>query len=156
MKILSILIGSWLLMTGINLGISVHPSYPASMQHLSTDSAFRGMLVNDEYKVYLEIDAYRTHLIIPSQEFLGEVPGYIGDEIDSRKWIVTDIKLLSEKKAKLQIINDYGSEDLNATLIYYPADSSFVLRQEEGADLKIARNNKWQKLPTELRLKRKR
>ena len=58
------------------------------------------------------------------------------------------------KKANLALINDYGSEDLTATLTC-KNDSIYILKQEEGSQLKVPKNGKWQKLPKTLEFKRR-
>ena len=72
----------------------------------------------------------------------------MGDSIDSRKWLFTSAKV-RKNVATLQIINDYGSEDLVATLTKNN-DNTFTLKQMDGSTIKIARNRKWKKLPKEL------
>ena len=62
----------------------------------------------------------------------------------------TDIK---GKKASLQMVNDYGSEDLEATLTRQN-DSIYVLRQGKGSTIKVPADGKWQKLPPVLPFKR--
>ena len=64
---------------------------------------------------------------------------------------------MNEKKhtANLEIINDYGAEDLTATLSYNPKDSVYTLKQNAGSTIKIARNRKWVKLPSTMQFKRK-
>jgi hypothetical protein len=57
-------------------------------------------------------------------------------------------------KAKISIINDYGSEDLTATLTY-EKDGSYVLKQEQGSTIKIAVNKKWVKIPSKLVFRKK-
>ena len=47
------------------------------------------------------------------------------------------------------MINDYGSEDLTATLTV-ENDSLYVLKQVEGSTLKVPKDGKWQKLPSKL------
>ena len=55
----------------------------------------------------------------------------------------------------LALINDYGSEDLTATLTR-KNDSIYVLKQEDGSSLKVpVKGGKWQKLPKTLEFKRK-
>lgn len=54
----------------------------------------------------------------------------------------------------MQLINDFGSEDLRATLIR-KNDSVYVLQQNEGNAIKVPRKGKWQKLPKELEFKKK-
>jgi hypothetical protein len=51
------------------------------------------------------------------------------------------------------MINDYGSEDLTATLTVQ-GDSVFVLKQESGSTLKVPHKGKWQKLPKTMEFKR--
>ena len=53
------------------------------------------------------------------------------------------------RTAKLQIVNDYGSEDLEATLTL-EKDGTYLLTQGSGSTLKIARNRKWVKMPKKL------
>ena len=54
----------------------------------------------------------------------------------------------------MQLINDFGSEDLRATLIR-KNDSVYILQQNEGNTIKVPRKGKWQKLPKELEFKKK-
>ena len=75
--------------------------------------------------------------------------GYFGDCQDGRKWLFTSATIKNDHLAEIEIINDYGSEDLKATLTKVN-DSTFILRQGEGSTIKIARNRKWQKMPKEL------
>ena len=46
-------------------------------------------------------------------------------------------------------VNDFGSEDLTATLTV-KNDTLYVLKQVDGSTLKVPKNGKWQKLPTSL------
>ncbi len=115
-----------------------------------TDSTlFKGKITNKEYDVYFNIDFYAKNLKVPGQELFGEMPGYFGDNRDSRKWLVTDVEV-EGKTAHLSIVNDYGSEDLTADLVVLP-DGSYELRQKDGSSMKIARNRKWVKLPQKLK-----
>jgi hypothetical protein len=54
----------------------------------------------------------------------------------------------------MAMVNDFGSEDLTASLTYIN-DSTYIFRQEEGSTVKIPKNGKWQKLPKKLTFKRK-
>lgn len=107
---------------------------------------FKGYLYNSKFDVYIQMDFYHKNIIVPYQEIYGELPGYFGDRQDGRKWLITDVDISNSKTAKLQIINDYGSEDLNAS-IKQINDTTYELRQESGSTLKIARNRKWVKMP---------
>jgi hypothetical protein len=119
----------------------------------ANDSVFKGKFSNKEYNVYIDLDFYHQNKLIQGQEFLGEVPGYFGDYKDARKWIFTDATLIDAHTANLVITNDYGSEDLEATLTYHPEDSTYTLRQGSGSTMKIARNRKWVKIPKHISFK---
>ena len=54
----------------------------------------------------------------------------------------------------MNLINDYGSEDLTATLTQ-KNDSIYILKQESGSTLKVPKNSKWQKIPKTLEMKRR-
>lgn len=116
------------------------------------DKVFCSYIYNDEYQVYLDINLYENNIIVPGQEVFGEMPGYFGAKRDSRKWFIASAVLEGTKTAMLEIINDYGSEDLTATLTYNPKDNTYILKQTGGSRLKIVVNKKWVKIPTELLL----
>jgi hypothetical protein len=81
------------------------------------------------------------------------LPGYLGKLHNSFCWVITSCDIKSEKRAELQLINDFGSEDLNATLTR-ENDSIYVLKQGAGSTIKVPNNGKWQKLPKTLEFKR--
>ncbi len=115
-----------------------------------TDSTtFKGYIYNEEYDVYLQIDFYKNDIKVPGQEIFGTMSGYFGDKQDSRKWLITDADIKG-KTANLSISNDYGSEDLTATLTVQADGKTFELKQINGSTLKIARNRKWVKIPKRL------
>lgn len=117
--------------------------------HAQAEQNFKGTFDNKEYNIYLKINLYDKNIIVPQQEIFGEVDGFVGDYKDSRKWLITGSKLNKSGNATLSIINDYGSEDLTATLTVVN-DSTLQLTQDDGSTMKIARNRKWQKLPGKL------
>lgn len=114
----------------------------------AADSVFKTRIVNEEYQVWLDINFYDNNIIVPNQDIFGELPGYLGSKRDSRKWIILEAEVESNN-ASLLITNDYGSEDLTATLTCNP-DGSYTLIQKEGSTMKIAVNGKWVKLPKKL------
>lgn len=117
-----------------------------------SDNVFHTYIYNDEYKVYMDKNLYDNSIIVPDQELFGEIPGYFGAKRDQRKWLITSANIDGKNIATLEIVNDYGSEDLTATLIYNPEDGSYVLKQKSGSRIKIVANRKWVKIPTELKL----
>lgn len=117
-----------------------------------SDKVFHTYIYNDEFKVYMDINLYENNVIVPDQELFGEIPGYFGAKRDQRKWLITSAKIDGKNSATLEIVNDYGSEDLTATLTYNPEDGSYVLKQKSGSRIKIVVNRKWVKIPTKLKL----
>ena len=118
----------------------------ATAQNDST--LFKGYIYNKEYDVYLDINFYKSNIMVPGQEIFGTMPGYFGDKRDSRKWLITSADIKG-KTAYLSITNDYGSEDLTAELTLL-GNGTYELKQIDGSALKIARNRKWCKLPKKL------
>ena len=114
---------------------------------------FKGYIHNEEYKVYIKMNFYDKNVIVPGQEIFGELPGYFGSKNDSRKWLFTDAVIKNRTTAEISITNDYGSEDLTATLKLRP-DGSYELIQNEGSTLKIVEKRKWVKIPKKIILTR--
>lgn len=121
----------------------------AQEQSAVDTTTFRGHYYNKEYNVYIRMNAYRADIIVPGQEVYGELPGFFGDNQDARKWLFTAIEVTTPTTVTLQVINDYGSEDLEATFTRKD-DGTFELKQGEGSTMKIARDRKWVKLPKTL------
>ena len=117
------------------------------------DKPFRAYLYNNEYDVYLRIDFYDESITIPGQDLYGQLPGYLGKKNNSFCWVITSAEI-SHHTAHLSMINDFGSEDLTATLSVKD-DSLYVLKQVDGSALKVPKNGKWQKLPKTLEFKRR-
>ena len=113
---------------------------------------FHAYLINKEYNVYLRINFYQENISVPGQDLYGKLPGYLSKQHNSFCWLITSAEV-EGNKATLQMINDYGSEDLTATLTA-ESDSVYILKQIEGSTLKVPNNGKWQKLPKSLELKR--
>lgn len=117
-------------------------------------SVFVGRIENDEYQVYIVMDFYRKNITCPRQEIFGQNPGYFGAVRDTRKWIIEDSSIKGNT-ASLVIINDYGSEDLEAKLTYNPHDGTYTLERTEGSVIKIVVNRQWVKIPKKLVFKKK-
>lgn len=128
--------------------ISLCILWSCTLHAQSDKETFHTYLYNKEYKVYMRINFYNQDIIIPDQELLGPLPGYLGKEHNSFCWPIVSVEVKG-KKAYLQMVNDYGSEDLEATLTR-ENDSIYVLKQGKGSVLKVPNNGKWQKLPNVL------
>ena len=59
------------------------------------------------------------------------------------------------RTATLDIVNDYGSEDLVA-LLRVDSDGSYTLTQQEGSTMKVAGKGKWIRLPKVMGFTKKR
>jgi len=123
-----------------------------SLQAQNTQRPFQANLYNDEFQVVMKINFYDQNITVPGQELYGLLPGYLAKKYNSFSWVITSAKVKGNK-AQLALINDYGSEDLTATLMQ-KNDSIYILKQETGSSLKVPNNGKWQKLPKVMELKR--
>lgn len=142
----------------ILMTLSIHVSAQTENRKI-----FHTYIYNEEYQVWLDINFYDNNIIVPSQEIFGELPGYFGAKRDTRKWLITDASIKGNT-ATLTIVNDYGSEDLTATLTYNNdaqqlADGklqggTYTFTQKNGSTMKIVVNRKWVKLPKKLIFKR--
>lgn len=115
---------------------------------------FKGHFYNKEYDIYLIIDLYDMDVEVPNHSMFGNLPGYLGKRLNNFYWLVTSGKIKNDSYAELDMINDFGSEDTRVSLKQIN-DSTLIFKQEEGSTMKIANNGKWQKLPKELKLKKK-
>jgi len=122
--------------------------------HAQNDTIFRGYLYNEEYKVFIRMNFYENNVVSMQQELFGELPGYLAYDLDAREWLFTSAKIVGKRKAEIEITNDYGSEDLTATLTCN-TNGDYVLKQGKGSRIKIAVNRKWVKLPMEMTFRKR-
>ncbi|MBQ9356379.1 MAG: hypothetical protein IJT98_03715 [Prevotella sp.] len=120
---------------------------------VAAQEPFKGYLYNSEHSVYMRINFYEQDVVIPWQELFGPLPGFLAKDGNSYCWIVTSATI-SGNQAQLEMVNDYGSEDLTATLTQ-ENDSIFTLQQTSGSPIKVAVNGKLQKVPRTLTFKRR-
>ena len=135
------------------IAISLFCLASLGMRAQSNSGPFRAYIYNNEFDVFLRINFYDQNINVPGQDLLGQVPGSLGKKNNSFVWVITSATIKGNK-AHLALINDYGSEDLTATLTR-KNDSIYVLKQEDGSTLKVPNKGKWQKLPKTLEFKRK-
>ena len=109
---------------------------------------------NDEYKIYITLNLYDKNVQVPDQDVLGEVEGYIGSSQCRSKWLIVDSRMVNDRTAELEVINDYGSEDFTAVL-KMNNDGTYTFKKKNGSTLKFAVNRKWQKLPSTFQLTKK-
>ena len=135
------------------IGISLFCLACIGLRAQNGNGPFRAYLYNNEFEVYLRINFYDQNITVPGQDLYGQLPGYLGKKNNSFAWLITSATIKGDK-ARLDLINDYGSEDLTATLTR-KNDSIYVLKQESGSTIKVPNKGKWQKLPKTLEFKRK-
>ncbi len=111
----------------------------------NTDSAKWETLYNEEHDVFLNIQFDGAGSVVPGHELFGELHGYIGKPRSNFYWLIVSLKK-NRESTDIQLINDYGSEDLTASLIQQ-SDSTFQLTQRKGSTIKLPHKGKWQKLP---------
>jgi hypothetical protein len=117
---------------------------------MAQESKFKTHIYNKVYDVEIVMNLNEESITIPGQEVLGKVFGYLKKKTDARVWAIMSAEISKDgKKAEVEMVNDYGSEDLNAELTYND-DGTYTLRQLSGSTIKIANNKKWVKLPKEL------
>ena len=132
--------------------LAVFLCLPAKAQQ--TDKVFQANLYNKEYDVFLNINFVDMIESIPGHELYGSLPGYLGKTTSTFYWLILSAEQ-DKKTATLQMVNDYGSEDLTATLTQ-TSDSTYVLTQGKGSVIKLPYDKKWQKLPKSIEFKKRR
>ena len=120
----------------------------------SNDSiAFIGEFHNNEYNVYIKINLIDKDILVPGQEILGELDGYFGSTQSSHIWPITSSEV-EGNNAKIEVINNYGSEDFIASIILKD-NNTLEFKHLKGSTFKFPVNKKWQKLPSKLTFIRK-
>lgn len=116
-------------------------------------SPFVCVLDNTEYDVVLTLNLDSLNIAVPNHELLGPLGGYLSKKRNSFYWLVVSSEVTGNK-ATLTLVNDYGSEDLEASLTK-KNDSVYVFKQLDGSPLKVPNNGKWQKLPKVMEFKKR-
>ena len=115
----------------------------------SNDSiAFIGEFHNNEYNVYIKINLIDKDILVPGQEILGELDGYFGSTQSSHIWPITSSEV-EGSTAKIEVINNYGSEDFTASIILKD-NNTLEFKHLKGSTFKFPVNKKWQKLHSKL------
>lgn len=114
--------------------------------HAQNEKPFDVEIYNDEYKVSIKMNLYDKNITVPRQEVYGELDGFISSKQSSSVWLITSSKIINDKTAEIEVVNDYGSEDFIATL-KLNENGTYTLDKTDGSTLKFAVNRKWQKLP---------
>ena len=126
----------------------------ATLSAQEADStAFRAYLYDTENDVYMDISLRDQDVVVKGQEVFGKVAGYLARKGNSFCWLITSAEI-SGRRAELEMVNDYGSDDLTATLTQVN-DTTYTLEQRDGATLKVPVGGKWKKLPRQLTLRRR-
>ena len=105
-------------------------------------------LYNEEFDVMLKLSTEEEGMLVAGHELYGKIPGFLGKTTNSFYWLIIS-ETKKDNQTEFQIVNDYGSEDLIATLTTQN-DSTYVLTQRKGSTIKLPYKGKWQKLPKQL------
>ena len=116
---------------------------------LSAQGPFKGKFVNDEYEIFLVINLYDKDVLIPNQEIYGEMDGFVGSKRNSLVWMITSSKIVSDKQADIELVNDYGSEDADAVLTFTD-ENTLVFNKKKGSNLRFSKNGKWFRTPSKI------
>lgn len=119
----------------------------------SDSTTFKTEIYNKEYDIFIHLDLNNRQLIAPDHELFGPIAGYLRKSTSSFYWLILDAEIC-DKKATLQMVNDFGSEDLVATLIQLN-DSTYRLTQKKGSAIKVPYKGKWMKIPNTLEFKKR-
>ena len=111
--------------------------------------SMNGYYYNDEYQVYLRINAEGQDVTVPGQEIYGELTGYFGSKRDGRLWLITDARKTEMNKLLITVINDYGSEDFEA-LLQEDNEGRITMKHKSGSTFKIVVDRKYVKIPKEI------
>ena len=120
--------------------------------HGQSVEPFKGKFVNDEYQIYLKLNAYEQNITVPDQEIYGELLGYFGSKRDSRQWLVIECEIINNNTVEMKVVNDYGSEDFTARLTLN-SDGTYTLKHLEGSTYKIVVDSKYVKIPKKIEMK---
>ena len=112
------------------------------------DDDFVGEYQNEEFKIFIRINFKEKNITVPNQDILGELDGYIGSTQCDHVWPIVSSQV-NGKQAKLEIINNFGSEDFVAILTMND-DGTLTLKHVEGSTLKFPVKKKWQKIPSKI------
>lgn len=127
----------------------------ATITSMAQENNFNTRIYNKVYDVEIVMNLNEESINIPGQEILGRVYGYLKKKTDARVWAIMSAKISKDgKRAEIEMVNDYGSEDLNAELTYDAKTASYTLKQLSGSTIKVSNGKKWLKLPKELTFER--
>lgn len=117
------------------------------------DSTFIGKIYNDELKVYIVMNLVDKNVTVPQQDIFGNVDGYMGCTGTEHVWTIVTSEVKGHT-AHIEMINNYGSEDVSATLTH-EKDGSYTYKHLSGSTLKFPVGQKWHKIPSKVVFKKK-
>lgn len=112
------------------------------------DSTYIGKFYNQEHKIFLKIDLVNKNIVVDDQTVFGEMDGYIGSDQCNHIWAIVSSEIINGK-VEIEVVNNYGSEDFQATLTK-DKDNNLIFKHTEGSVLKFPVNRKWQKIPSKI------
>lgn len=95
------------------------------------------------------MDFYHQKVRVAGEDLLGDMSGCLGTDDSNRRWYILEATFKNDDTVGLSFVNDDGSEDFKAELIYCP-NGKYLLRHLNGSPLKIVSKKKWMRIPKEL------
>lgn len=120
----------------------------------SAQQPFKGKFENKEHEIFLMINLYDKNISVPGQEIYGEMDGFVGSKRNSLVWMITSSEVISDKKATIEIVNDYGSEDADAELTIID-ENTILYTKKSGSNLRFSKNGRWFRTPSKIKFIRK-
>ena len=117
------------------------------------DSTFIGKIYNDEYKINIVMNLVDKNVTVPQQDIFGNVDGYMACTGTEHVWTIVTSEFEGHT-AHIEMINNYGSEDVSATLTL-EKDGTYTYKHVSGSTLKFPLGLKWHKIPTKVIFKKK-
>ncbi len=103
-------------------------------------------------KISLNIDLYNESIDVPTMEMFGPMNGYIQGKGVYGVWMVTSLKIKSDKEATVHLSNDLGSET-QAVRLTLQNDSVCTFEQIDGNVIKKVVGRKLVKIPKKIELR---
>lgn len=124
------------------------------LEHVTTDDGpFRGVFVEKEMELKMEIDLYKECVEVPEMEMFGPLNGYINGKGLYRVWYISKLVECGPAKAVVHFSNDLGSETQTVELTMQ-GDSLLHCRIVDYTVMKKAVGKKLVKLPSSWVMKR--
>lgn len=123
----------------------------ASAEWMCAKDNWKLELTDEKENIQLYIDLNEESIEVPTMENFGPMNGYLGGNIYG-VWPVTSFKIINQKKAKINLSNDLGSET-QPSILEQVSDSTWRLTFEGHNTIKRVNGKKLVRTPSILLMK---